>query len=108
MKDDQRNHKGSISEKAAIVWLMKNKFSVFENTSIKGPIDLVAMRDGETILIDVKSKEPYRKVNGTYSVSETKLKTPQVKLGVKALYVLPDGSCFWSAVDAEQYLNRPV
>ena len=50
-----RKHKGARNELAAIVWLMDMGYEVFRNVSPYGPVDLVAIKDGATLLLDVKT-----------------------------------------------------
>jgi Holliday junction resolvase len=54
---------GDMAEHYAITWLWDQGYEVFKNCGCTGAIDLVAIKDGKTILIDVKTmhkKEPNR------------------------------------------------
>jgi Holliday junction resolvase-like predicted endonuclease len=54
---------GDIAEHYAITWLWDNGYEVFLNPGATGPIDLVAYKDGECILIDVKTLCPDKRGN---------------------------------------------
>ena len=47
--------KGDFAEYYAITWLWDNGYEVFPNAGGSGPIDMVAVKDGEVTLIDVKT-----------------------------------------------------
>src|SRR5688572_690616 len=47
-------HRGGWAELIASAWLLERGYEVFRNVSAVGPIDLVAIRGDETLLIDVK------------------------------------------------------
>ncbi len=49
------NRKGDIAEYYAVTWLWDNGYEVFKNAGCSGPVDMVATKDGEVTLIDVKS-----------------------------------------------------
>ena len=46
---------GDIAEHYAITWLWDNGYEVFINPGANGPIDLIAYKNGDCTLIDVKS-----------------------------------------------------
>lgn len=48
------SRKGASAELKAAAWLIDQGWEVFWNVTPSGPIDLVAVRDGETVYIDVK------------------------------------------------------
>lgn len=74
---------GDIAEHYAITWLWDEGFEVFSNSGGSGAIDIVAIKDGEVYLFDVKtSREPSTHKNAP---SRTKL---QKELGVQ--YILFD------------------
>jgi len=52
----QDNRKGDMAEFYAVTWLWDNGYEVFKNCGCTGPVDLIATKDGETTLIDVKTK----------------------------------------------------
>ena len=47
--------KGDLAEHYAITWLWDNGYEVFPNAGSSGPIDMVAIKDGEVTLVDVKT-----------------------------------------------------
>ncbi len=70
------NRKGDLAEYYAVTWLWDNGYEVFKNCGCSGPVDLVAFKDGEFTLIDVKTK--------TGTSGRTRNQT-QKELGVKLL-----------------------
>lgn len=80
--------KGAYNELVATAWLLNNGYQVFRNVSACGPVDLVAMKNSETILIDVKQGQIYK--GRKLSVA---LKISQIALGIKTLLVYPDDVC---------------
>ena len=52
------NLKGDIAEHYAITWLWDEGFQVFKNAGCTGMVDLIAMKDGEIFLFDVKMGRP--------------------------------------------------
>jgi hypothetical protein len=81
-----QKHRGAYSELVAATWLLARGYEVFRNVSSHGPVDLIAMRDGEMFKIDVKTCERFPK-------SIPQLTTEQHALGVKLLAVYADGNC---------------
>ena len=49
------NRKGDFAEYYAVTWLWDNGYEVFRNSGSTGMIDLIAIKDGEITLIDVKT-----------------------------------------------------
>jgi hypothetical protein len=77
-------HLGAHSELTAAAWLLAQGYEVFRNVCAVGLVDIVAWKDGETLLLDVKAQS---------APSPHVLTKAQRKAGVKVLSVLPDGSC---------------
>ena len=50
--------RGAVSELTATVWLLEQGYEVYRNVSPEGPFDLVAVKPGETLFIDVKTCTP--------------------------------------------------
>ena len=50
------SRKGDFAEFYAVTWLWDQGYEVFLNAGCTGPIDLVAFKEGETVLVDVKTK----------------------------------------------------
>lgn len=77
-------HQGALSELAACSWLLREGYEVFRNVSQAGLIDIIAIKDGKFLKLDVKTKsrEDFPAVS-----------KEQLEAGVGAIYVLPDGSC---------------
>ena len=49
------NRKGDLAEYYAVTWLWDNGYEVFQNSGCTGPIDMIAMKDGDTTFVDVKT-----------------------------------------------------
>lgn len=90
-------NKGAYNEVIATAWLLRNGFYVFRNMSSHGPVDLIAMKDSQVVLIDVKAGI----MQGDKRLSSY-LDEKQVTLGVKVLTVYHDGIC----ILAEPRLSR--
>lgn len=92
--------KGAVSELIAATWLLNQGYQVFRNVSAAGPFDLVALRPGETIYIDVKTVSP--RINGgvlDLGASDwNKSALPYQELNRKLLYVYQD-QCAWRIGD---------
>jgi hypothetical protein len=74
-------HKGARGEFAAVIWLLDQGYDVFRNVCPNGPIDLVAIKGPERLLIDVKS-------NYGAAFNVPFLTTEQAALGVQ--FIVPD------------------
>ena len=55
------NLKGDLAEHYAITWLWDEGFQVFKNAGCTGLVDLIAMKDGEIFLFDVKMGHPSKR-----------------------------------------------
>lgn len=92
--------RGNMAEAIACAWLRKRGYDVFPNMSERGPVDIIAMKDGRVRKIDVKLVKP------TYCPSRSgaafvgaygrALRKNQKQLGVEILYVSHDGFCAFS------------
>ena len=83
--------KGDKAEYIAAMWLWDQGYLVCRNMSQQGPVDLVAIKEYEVILIDVKS-ECRRKRDG-YKINRS-LTPIQNNLGVIILKLIVDtGEC---------------
>ena len=49
------NRKGDFAEFYAVTWLWDSGYEVFLNAGATGPMDMVAIKDGDVTLIDVKT-----------------------------------------------------
>lgn len=87
--------KGLQSELIAQLWLLERGYWVFNAIESHSPIDLVAIKDDEHLLIDVKSTQLKFGSMRTkkYECRSRSLTKEQEKLGVKLLYVYEDGRC---------------
>jgi Holliday junction resolvase-like predicted endonuclease len=81
----EQRHRGCVSELLAAAWLLEQGYSVYRNVSAHGEADLVAIRRGEILLVDVKTVRPPR---GGYRVATAS--------GVKTLCVDHSGQCYWT------------
>jgi Holliday junction resolvase-like predicted endonuclease len=83
--------KGDKAEYLAAMWLWEQGYLVCKNMSQQGPVDLVAIKEHEVILIDVKSA-CVRKRDG--SKINRSLTPVQKNLGVNILNVdVETGEC---------------
>ena len=83
--------KGDKAEYIAAMWLWDQGYLVCKNMSQQGPVDLVAIKEDEVILIDGKS-ECRRKRDG-YKINRS-LTPIQKSIGVKILNVnVETGEC---------------
>ena len=83
--------KGDVAEHIASIWLLEQGYLVCKNVSQHGAVDLVAIKEYELILIDVKS-ECRRKRDG-YKINRS-LTPLQQTLGVNILNVnVETGEC---------------
>lgn len=60
----ERGNRGALNELLAATWLLKQGYDVFRNVSSHGDVDLIAIRDGGTLRLDVKGAV-YRKDGST-------------------------------------------
>ena len=72
---DSQSRKGDLAEYYAVTWLWDNGYEVFKNASSCGPIDMIAIKDGQSLLIDVKTSDSSGKV-------QDKRTNEQIKMGV--------------------------
>ena len=88
-------HRGAITELRACSWLLAEGYEVFRNVSAFGPVDVVAIKDGVTRYIDVKSG--IGDGSGTGTAAD----------GVEVLYALADGS-FKFRKARSKYITREM
>ena len=89
------SRKGDFAEYYAVTWLWDNGYEVFQNAGCSGPVDLIALKDNETILIDVKTL--YARGGdritdwkaGTNLAPSHKRTKKQIKMGVQLLTFNP-------------------
>ena len=62
-KINSKSRIGDIAEHYAITWLWDNGYEVFLNPGATGPIDLIAYKDGECRLVDVKTLQKDTRYN---------------------------------------------
>jgi len=96
------NKKGDYSELLASAWLLKQGYEVFRNVSSVGPIDIVAVNEDETILIDVKTCS-LRKDYDVITLGASALNKTAKGFDVKRLFVYKD-HVSWSMMELEQYI----
>lgn len=73
---------GDFAEHYAVTWLWDNGFEVYKNSGSTGPVDIMAMKNGEVYLFDIKSKASSR----NWGFKRTQ---KQIKLGVQILCFNP-------------------
>ncbi len=82
--------KGDIAEYYAITWLWDKGYEVFKNAGCNGPIDMVAIKEGETILVDVKTLRMDHREKSNGRTIRNSRSEEQKKLGVVFLAFDPD------------------
>ena len=83
--------KGDKAEYMAAMWLWDQGYLVCKNMSQQGPVDIVAIKEHEVILIDVKSECRRKRVG--YKINRS-LTPVQKELGVNILNVNTEtGEC---------------
>jgi Holliday junction resolvase-like predicted endonuclease len=75
---------GDLAEFYAVTWLWDQGYEVFLNPGSSGAIDMIACKDGEIILIDVKTESKDKRCLSSTRVSRGRSQE-QVKLGVVIL-----------------------
>lgn len=87
---------GAVSELAACSWLISQGYEVFKNVVASGPIDLVAIKDGVAMLIDVKTALLNRDKQGRATgLHRSTPRKNQKSIGIRMLYVTRCGRCFF-------------
>ncbi len=77
------NRIGDLAELYTLTWLWDEGYEVFHNAGCTGPVDIVAIKDGEVHLFDVKH-------NSSNRANNARARTPlQKKLGVKYIMFNP-------------------
>jgi len=90
------SRKGDFAEYYAVTWLWDQGYEVFKNAGCSGPIDMIAMKDGEVTLIDVKTfqaRSDGQRVDMVQGIGMTKSAdrtAKQKKMGVKLLGFNPE------------------
>ena len=54
---NDRSRKGDLAEYYAVTWLWDNGYEVFQNAGCTGLVDMIAMKDGTTTFVDVKTMQ---------------------------------------------------
>ncbi|KKM27703.1 hypothetical protein LCGC14_1572070 [marine sediment metagenome] len=102
----EQKHRGGYSELIASAWLLECGFEVYRNVSPHGVADLVATKDGNIELVDVKTVSVTKNHDGSFTVSAGPLLKPaQREAGVRLLYVTPDGLCAWDTRLLDDHYN---
>ena len=97
---------GAICELTACAWLLKNGYEVFRNVSPTGKADLIALKDNQTILIDVTKAKKYYDKDGNLSFGKNVIKEKKCnKFNIKVLYVLDDYCFFAKEYEPNKILN---
>jgi len=86
------NRKGDFAEYYAVTWLWDNGYDVFINAGCDGPIDMIAYKDGEATLVDVKTVSTFKDSRRTGATRTEQ----QKKMGVVFLAFDPTNrELFW-------------
>lgn len=84
-----RNRKGTIAEAIAIAWLLAQEYDVYKNVSAWGKVDIIALKQGVAIFIDISVW------GGGNDPKLANSKSDNYGLPIKYLYVKHDGTCYW-------------
>ena len=90
------SRKGDLAEYYAVTWLWDHGYEVFPNAGCSGPVDMIATKDGEVTLIDVKTfhaRSDGQRVDVAKGIGMTKSANrtvKQIKMGVKLLGFNPE------------------
>ena len=79
------NRAGDIAEYAVIVWAWKQGYEVFPNAGCTGDVDLILLKDGITILVDVKHATVR---HGTWQTNV--LSKQQIEKDIQRILYFPD------------------
>lgn len=93
------SRKGDMAEYYAVTWLWDNGYEVFKNCGCTGIADLIALKDGQTTLIDVKTAQPqlHKKTGNNFTKCCSRTKE-QIEAGVQLLQ--------FNAVDRSLYFTK--
>lgn len=91
---DSTSRKGDFAEYYAVTWLWDKGYEVFQNAGCSGPVDLIAIKNNKTTLIDVKTlySRPDRESNwktGKNLIPSNPRTKKQIKMGVQLLTFNP-------------------
>ncbi|MDB4300612.1 YraN family protein [bacterium] len=90
IKPNDSSRKGDLAEYYAVTWLWDNGYEVFKNTGCTGPIDMIAMKNGETTFVDVKTAQPQQHKRTGNKVTKCQSRNEiQKQLGVQLLQFNP-------------------
>jgi hypothetical protein len=89
---DSPSRTGDFSEYYAVTWLWDSGYEVFINAGCTGPIDLIAYKDGDLVLIDVKTEsiDTRDRGKGKYWYVAGGRTAHQKEIGVKLLGFNPE------------------
>ena len=88
IKKHSKSRKGDMAEFYAVTWLWDHGYEVFQNSGCTGPIDMIAIKDGDTTFVDVKTMSRDKK-NTLYRGKMSRT-AEQKELNVKLLGFNPD------------------
>lgn len=93
------SRKGDMAEYYAVTWLWDNGYEVFKNCGCTGIADLIALKDGQTTLIDVKTAQPqlHKKTGNNFTKCCSRTQE-QIEAGVQLLQ--------FNAVDRSLYFTK--
>ncbi len=107
IKLNDSSRKGDMAEYYAVTWLWDNGYEVFRNAGCTGMADLIALKNGETTLIDVKTAQPqlHKKIGNNFTKCGSRT-NEQIKAGVQLLQFNPeDRSLYFTKHKDKNYDN---
>jgi len=77
------NRLGDIAEHYVVTWLWDEGYEVFKNAGCTGCIDMIAVKNGVPVFIDVKSKGSLLKYGYSRTEEQKKLRVQIVEFNAK-------------------------
>lgn len=77
------NRQGDIAEYYAITWLWDEGFEVFRNAGCTGSIDIIAVKNGAPVFIDIKSKNSDKDWGHKRTEEQKKLRVKLVEFNAR-------------------------
>jgi Holliday junction resolvase-like predicted endonuclease len=101
--NDPRDRDGAICELQASAFLLQQGYHVFRNVCSKGPIDIVALKDGVIKKFDVKRTHITK--HGRILDRSSHKTGYQIKMNVEVLCVDDGGACYFEDQISQQVIS---
>lgn len=83
------NRLGDVAEHYVVTWLWDEGYEVFKNAGCTGPVDMIAVKNGVPIFVDVKSKNSDKDWGHKRTERQKKLRVQLIEFNAK------DRKCRW-------------